>query len=153
MKKAEKQKAVFSQSRSDLMELRRLIMEIKDTEVKNLSREICEIADRILKTWKEQAEDPSAIRQFLNYYMPTFRSVLSKYRKMEAGGVLDPELAVPVMECLGNIKSAMDKQYQNLFEDDKLDLTVEMEALTLVCKRDGLLDADAEENFERGAPT
>ena len=153
MKKAEKQKAVFSQSRSDLMELRRLIMEAKDTEVKNLSMKICEIADRILKTWKEQAEDPSAICQFLNFYLPTFRSVLSKYRKMEAGGVLDPELVVPVMECLGNIKSAMDKQYQNLFEDDKLDLTVEMEALTLACKRDGLLDADAGENFERGAPT
>ena len=58
-----------------------------------------------------------------------------------------------VMECLENIKSAMDKQYQNLFEDDKLDLTVEMEALALACKRDGLLYADAEENFERGAPT
>lgn len=75
---------------------------------------------------------------------------------MEAGGVLNPELAGSVMECLGNIKSAMDKQYQNLFEDDKLDLTVEMEALTLACKRDGLLDAeaaDAAENFERGAPT
>ena len=28
-----------------------------------------------------------------------------------------------------------------------------MEALTLACKRDGLLDADAEENFERGAHT
>ena len=41
MKKAEKQKAVFSQSRSDLMELRRLIMEAKDTEVKNLSMKIC----------------------------------------------------------------------------------------------------------------
>lgn len=148
MKKAEKQKAVYSQSRSDLMELRRLIMETKDTKVKNLSMEICEIADRILKTWKEQAEDPSAICQFLNYYLPTFRNVLSKYRRMEAGGVLGPELAGPVMECLGNIKSAMDKQYQNLFEDDKLDLTVEMEALTLACKRDGLLDSDAADTAE-----
>lgn len=61
---------------------------------------------------------------------------------------MNPELAGPVMECLGNIKSAMDKQYQNLFEDDKLDLTVEMEALTLACKRDGLLDSDAADTAE-----
>ena len=33
----------------------------------------------------------------------------------------------------------MEKQYKNLFEDDALDLTVEMNALLLACKRDGLL--------------
>lgn len=36
----------------------------------------------------------------------------------------------------------MEKQYDSLFDDDKLDLTVDMEALTLACKRDGLLDED-----------
>ena len=40
---------------------------------------------------------------------------------------------------------AMEKQYNNLFEIDILDLTVEMEVLTQICKRDGLLtDADFE---------
>ena len=40
---------------------------------------------------------------------------------------------------------AMEKQYNNLFENDILDLTVEMEVLTQICKRDGLLtDADFE---------
>ena len=34
----------------------------------------------------------------------------------------------------------MDKQYANLFEDDKLDMSVEMEAMTLACKRDGLIE-------------
>ena len=35
---------------------------------------------------------------------------------------------------------AMEKQYNGLFDDDKLDLSVDMEALTLACKRDGLLE-------------
>lgn len=144
MKKEEERKAVFAKSRSDLMELRRLTMQAEDTGIKNLSREICNTADRILRTWKEQSEDITAIRQFLNYYLPTFRSILSKYGRMEAGGVLEPNLTVHVMECLEDIKRAMDKQYQNLFEDDKLDLTVEMEALALACKRDGLLDEEAD---------
>ena len=33
----------------------------------------------------------------------------------------------------------MDKQYENLFQSDFLDMTVEMEAMTMACKRDGLL--------------
>jgi len=40
----------------------------------------------------------------------------------------------------------MEKQYSSLFDDDKLDLTVDMEALTLACKRDGLLDEEEESN-------
>lgn len=144
MKKAEEQKAVYAKSRSDLMALRRLVMQTRDAEIKNLCREICDTADRILRTWKEQSEDPAAIRQFLNYYLPTFRSILSKYGRMETGGVLDRELTEHVIKCLGDIKSAMEKMYQNLFEDDKLDLTVEMETLALICKRDGLLDEEGE---------
>ena len=39
----------------------------------------------------------------------------------------------------------MEKQYNNLFEDDILDLTVEMKILTQMCKKDGLLtEADFE---------
>lgn len=142
MKKREEQKAVFAKSRSCLMELRRLVMQIKNAEIKNRSREICDKAERILRTWKEQSEDAAAIRQFLNYYLPTFQNIVSKYGRMEAGGVLNPDLTAHVMECLEDIKSAIDKQYQNLFEDDKLDLTVEMETLTLILKRDGLLEEE-----------
>jgi hypothetical protein len=40
----------------------------------------------------------------------------------------------------------MEKQYNSLFDDDKLDLTVDMEALTLACKRDGLLEKEEGEN-------
>lgn len=37
----------------------------------------------------------------------------------------------------------MEKQYTNLFDNDKLDLTVEMEVLRQMCKQDGLLTEDA----------
>jgi hypothetical protein len=40
------------------------------------------------------------------------------------------------------MESAMEKQYLNLFEDDKLDLSVEMAVMTQICKRDGLLADD-----------
>ena len=33
----------------------------------------------------------------------------------------------------------MEKQHDGIFDDDVLDMSVEMEALTTACKRDGLL--------------
>ena len=40
---------------------------------------------------------------------------------------------------LDQIQSAMERQYANLFEDDLLDMTAEMQTMTAVCRRDGLL--------------
>ena len=55
------------------------------------------------------------------------------------------EVTENTIDCLKNIKAAMEKQYNNLFESDILDLTVEMEVLTQICKRDGLL---TDEDFQ-----
>ena len=44
------------------------------------------------------------------------------------------------------MKIAFEKQYKSLFSGDMLDLTVEIEAMTIACKRDGLL---SEEDFEK----
>ena len=49
-----------------------------------------------------------------------------------------------------DIKTALEKQHANLFEDDMLDLSVEMEALKVNCKRDGLL---ADEDFNTSEET
>ena len=69
---------------------------------------------------------------------------------MENSGIPSGETAESVISCLTDIKSAMEKQYENLFEDDKLDLSVEMEVLTAVCKRDGLLEDDVSKSRKSG---
>lgn len=142
--------AVLSKGRSNLMELRRLEMRVKDSRIRRLSEEICRIIDRILRTLKEQPEDIPAVRQFLNYYLPTLGSILLKYVRLEESGVPVAEITENTISCLGDIKAAMERQYANLFENDMLDLSVEMEALTLACKRDGLLtDEDFEKNGKK----
>ncbi|MDD6643791.1 MAG: 5-bromo-4-chloroindolyl phosphate hydrolysis family protein [Faecousia sp.] len=132
--------AILVKGRSNLMELRRLEMRVKDRRVRTLSEEICRSIDRILRTLKEQPEDIPAVRQFFNYYLPTLGSILLKYVRLEESGVPTAEITENTVSCLNDIRTAMEKQYANLFEDDMLDLSVEMEALTTACKRDGLLD-------------
>ena len=58
------------------------------------------------------------------------------------------DMADNALSCLGDIKKAMERQYANLFEDDILDLSVEMEALSIAVRRDGLIP---DEGFEMGA--
>ncbi|MGN0307555.1 MAG: 5-bromo-4-chloroindolyl phosphate hydrolysis family protein [Lachnospiraceae bacterium] len=132
-----------------LMEIRRLQMKIKSRRIREESEEICRTADKILRTLKSQPEDIPVVRQFFNYYLPTLGNILVRYEKIEKSGVPAKEMEEKVIACLENIKSAMDKQYVNLFNDDILDLSVEMEVLTQACKRDGLLtDEDIQNNKE-----
>lgn len=134
----------LSKGRSSLMELRRLSMSVKNREIRSLSTDICGQADKILTTLKKKTDQVSDMRQFFNYYLPTLRNILTKYTRLEQSGVPAGEITESAVACLEDIKAAMIRQYNNLFDDDILDLTVEMEALTLACKRDGLL---TEEDF------
>ena len=148
-KKTEKQKAdeeihaVLKNGRQNLMGLRRVSMEVKNVHVRTLSTEICGLIEKIFRTLKERPEQLGSLRQFFNYYLPTLEKILVKFREIEASGVPTADVTGNTIECMENIKIALEKQYRNLFENDILDLTVEMEVLTQICKRDGLLtDAD-----------
>lgn len=137
--------AVLAKGRSNLMELRRMGMRVKNQQIRKLNEEICGTADKILRTLKEQPEDVHRVRQFFNYYLPTLGNILLKYVRLEESGVPAANMTESTISCLGDIKIAMGKQYTNLFDKDLLDLSVEMEALTLACRRDGLLE---EESFQ-----
>ena len=132
--------AILSKARSDLMELRRMQVKIRSREIMSLCREITDTGDRILSVLKQEPQAVSDARQFLNYYLPTLGKILRSYVHLEESGSLTEELKNSTVTHLGEIRKAMEKQYNSLFDNDKLDLSVDMEALTLACKRDGLLE-------------
>ena len=137
--------AVLSKARADLMELRRMQVKVKERDILSLCREITDTGERILSALKQKPDAVSDARQFLNYYLPTLGKILTSYVRLEESGSLTDELKNSTATHLGEIRKAMEKQYNSLFDEDKLDLTVDMEALTLACKRDGLLDEENEE--------
>ena len=67
--------AVLARGRSNLMEIRRLQVQIRNQQIRTLSEEICRVADKILRTLKSQPEDIPGVRQFLNYYLPTLGNI------------------------------------------------------------------------------
>ena len=130
---------ILNKGRNHLAELRRLHGRIRNLNVKKRAEDICAESEKILGALQQQPEDISMVRQFFNYYLPALGNILLKYLRLEEAGMATEQTTVKVMFCLGEIKTAMEKQYAAIFENDILDLTVEMEALTQACKRDGLL--------------
>lgn len=133
---------ILAKGRSNLLELRQLTIRLKNQQIRNLSEDVCGIIDKILKALKEQPEDIPTVRRFFNYYLPTLGGILRNFLRLEKSGVPDADTTEKVIACLNDIRIAMEKQYANLFDNDKLDLTVEMEVLRQMCKQDGLLAED-----------
>lgn len=143
------QENILTKGRANLLQLRMIITKIKDPEIHQMSNEICDINDKILKTLREKPEKIPQVRQFLNYYLPTLGEILVKYERIEKSGVPAEKSEKKVEKYLADIKKAMEKQYENLYEDDKLDLSVEMEAMTIAAKSDGLI-SDEDYKIEDG---
>ena len=53
---------VLNKGRTNLMELRRMGMQVKNQKIRKLNEEICGTADKILRTLKEQPEDIPRVR-------------------------------------------------------------------------------------------
>ena len=140
--------AVLSKGRENLMTLRRLVMQVKESGIHAQGNDVCATIEKILNTLKEKPEKISSVRQLLNYYMPTLGEVLLKYQRIEKSGVDHDDMTEKVKIYLGDVQKAMDKQYENLFTDDMLDMSVDMEAMTMAVKRDGLI-ADTKEEIEQ----
>ena len=140
--------AILAKGRASLMELRRMSARVKHSEISKTAGEICTTVEKILRLLKENPAAIPKVRQVLNYYLPTLGSILTKYVRVEQSGIAVEETTRLTLGCLHDIRSAMDKQYASLIEGDEFDLSVEIEALRLACKRDGLLAQNDEHNSD-----
>ena len=132
-------RTLINAGKKELMVLRRMSMEVKNSEIRTLSTEICGVIDKIFRNLNQNREAMDSFRSFFNYYLPTIRKILEGYAKLERETVPSDEMKQHVISCLGDIKTAMLNKRDNMFDDKILDLTVEMEVFTQMCKRDGLL--------------
>ncbi len=153
------QSETIRKGREDLLEVRMLSSRIKNFDIRSSLTNVTKTAEKILVTIKERPDKIASSRQFTHYYLPTLREVITKYARVEASGVSTDDMPEKITSYLANVQKALDKQYSNLFDDDKLDMTVDMEAMTIAIKRDGLLDEDdfkkmeaAKEEAEKPVP-
>ena len=137
---SEEQGQILVEARQKLMELRRVISKIYVMDVRSEANSVCGVIDKILQALREKPEQIRNSRQCLNYYIPTLKDVLSHFKELESRNQLSPVMKGKTLNFLKDVKSALEKYYSSLFEDEKLNMEVDMEAMTIAIKRDGLLE-------------
>ena len=140
--RSEVQETVLKKARASLMELRTSAMRVKQQQVRDSARNICATLDQILKELKNQPEDIAKARSFLNHSLPMLSGILRKYIRLEQSGVPNEDVTAQTISCLQDLETAARKQYQNLFDNDIVDITADMEVLTQLCRQNGLLEEE-----------
>lgn len=130
---------LMREGRMSLVELKNTGLKIKDAEIKHQLDAVCLEVEQILKNVQKQNDSASKIRQLLKNYLPALITIIKKYIVLEAGNQVDEQLHTNMMNYLRDFYSAMEKCNMFMFEDEKIDLSIEMKALLMACQKDGLI--------------
>lgn len=140
--KMDAQEEILKKARAAQMELRTASMRIKNRQVQSSAQRICATLDQILKVLREQPANIAKARSFLHHSLPMLGGILKKYVRLEHSGVPTADVTEQTLICLRDLEAAAQKQYENLFANDVVDITAEMEVLTQLCRQNGLLEEE-----------
>ena len=112
--------------------------------MKQQTEEICKSVEKLLEISVDDTDKALQTDWFIENYLTTLGSVLTKFARLETNNSLTEEVTASAVSCLEKILAASENQQQNLIANDIMDIAVELETLITMCKRDGLL---TEEGF------
>lgn len=129
------------------LEMLKLIREendrIPDEELSRNMDEIDRTAREIFRAVAEQPGKAPQIRRFMDYYLPTTLKMLSGYSKMNERNVTGTRADATrkqIEDATDVVVKAFKKQLNNLYQDDILDISTDVEVLETLLKSDGLVD-------------
>ena len=128
-----------------LRELREDNADILDPELTRQMNTLEEKCGQIFKTVAEEPQKAPQVRKFMNYYLPTTLKMLASYRRLQSRGVSPKELAkhrATLKRGLDMVNTACQKQLDNLYKENMLDITTDIDVLEQMLKRDGFIEGD-----------
>ena len=114
-----------------LSEIRRLNDNIEDEEISAQLSHIEEVTGQIF----------SAIRRFMDYYLPTTIKLLNQYDRMDSLGAQGENITAAkekIRAMLATVSDAFDKQLDSLFQDAYMDVSAEITVLEQMMAQEGL---------------
>jgi len=102
------------------------------------------VANQIFNAVIEQPAKANQIKRFMDYYLPTTLKMLVAYRRMEDNKVQGDnanDARRRIRESLDMVIQAFNKQLQELYEDDTMDINTDIDVMEKMLKQDGLIDS------------
>lgn len=144
--------ALLQKGRQMLSELRAERNALPD---KGLADRLTQLENRCADIFRAVYDKPakaSQIRKFMDYYLPTTLKMARAYRALGERNVQGAEAAQArkrIDDALGVVLTGCQKLLDNLYRDDMLDITTDIDVLEQMLKRDGLTESDLQRAAEQ----
>ncbi len=123
----------------------RQIKEVNDAipgaEMSRKIDRIGEITKKILDYQRQNPAKAPELRQFLNYYLPTTLKLLKTYAQLDAQGVEGENITAAkerIEGMMDKVVEGFEKQLDQLFQTDAMDIATDVEVLERMLEKDGL---------------
>lgn len=126
-----------------IAEMKRLDDNIADPTISAQIVRLQQLAGKIFAQVEQNPEKLPQIRKFMNYYLPTTLKILNAYDRMGEQGVAGENITSTMHKVEGmmdTIIRAFEKQLDNLFGAEAMDISTDMVVLESMMAREGLTD-------------
>lgn len=133
--------SVVEQGRSYVDKIIELNEEIPDYKISAQLKQIEILTASIIDQVEGKEDKQKEIRHFMNYYLPTTIRLLEKYVQMQNVGLQGENIASgmqQIEDMLDKVIVAFQKQLDNLFERDIVDITADIQVMEQMMKAQGL---------------
>lgn len=111
---------------------------IKEPAIRTEIDKIAVTAEKIFQDFSKDPKDIKAARQFITYYLDAAINVIKQYADLSDNAPDKKDLQIKVTELLKTLSKSFETQLKKLYEDDFLNLEVEMKVLEKTIKSEGL---------------
>lgn len=135
--------ALLKQSREDLKKLQDANRGIQSPTISKQIDRLEKTGAQILNSVAEKKDRAQQVRKFMNYYLPTTGKLLEQYHTLSALGSSGEQIRKAmgsVESSLSMIADAFDKQLDNLYKDEAMDMASDVKVLETMMAGDGLTD-------------
>ncbi len=141
--------AVIRQGRSSVQRIRELNDEIPDYKISAQLKQIEILTASIIDQVEKKEDKLKSVRQFMNYYLPTTIKLLEQYVQMQNMGLRGENIEngmKQIEDMLDKVIVAFQKQLDDLFERDIVDITAEIQVMERMMASQGLT---GQKDFEK----
>lgn len=135
------------EGRKAIAEMKRLDEAIADEKISADIRRLEAVCQQIFDQVRAEPGKLPQIHRFLDYYLPTTLKLLGAYSRMDAAGVSGENIDGAkgrIEGIMDTIVSAFEKQLDNLFGTEALDISTDISVLETMLEREGLKPAEGE---------
>lgn len=139
--------ALLQKGREMILEIRAENDRIPDQGLSQKLDKLENLCSQLFRAVYEKPQKAPQIRKFMEYYLPTTLKMVKGYRVLGERNLSGEDTAAArkrIDNALGVVLTGCQKQLDNLYKDDVLDITTDIDVLEQMLKRDGLTQSDLE---------